>query len=330
MDTKFILIVSNKRDVTTDLVVKRLSQLNIPFRRFNTEEFPQKVNCTLNLTNSETDILISNNDWEMTYNDIASIWYRRPKISDFTNTNLTQDEFNFALRESNSFLLNLWAILRDKTWINNPFDLYIVERKAYQLKVAVAAGFTIPNTIVTNDYTVLLKFIENHAGSIVAKPISHGGFGDNNEFAIYTNDLGSTEYSLNEESVNCSPFIVQEKITDKIDVRVTIFGSKVFAHKILVKNQSLVIDWRVLQPDQLSYELIEVPCALQKSITQFMQLTNLKYGAMDFVIDKNNNWFFIEINPNGQFAWLEIANGDKLIDSLIDLLWTNKNELRNL
>lgn len=53
-----------------------------------------------------------------------------------------------------------------------------------------------------------------------------------------------------------------------------------------------------------------------------MSLFNLKYSAMDFVVDKNETWYFIENNPNGQFAWLEIANGDKLIDSLIDLLWS--------
>ena len=59
---------------------------------------------------------------------------------------------------------------------------------------------------------------------------------------------------------------------------------------------------------------------IKVKIKKYMSALNLYYGAMDFIVDKNGNWYFIEINPNGQFAWLEIAAGDKLIDSLIDLL----------
>ena len=42
MESKYILLISNKSDITTDLVVKRLHQRNILFKRFNTEDFPQE------------------------------------------------------------------------------------------------------------------------------------------------------------------------------------------------------------------------------------------------------------------------------------------------
>ncbi len=38
-------------------------------------------------------------------------------------------------------------------------------------------------------------------------------------------------------------------------------------------------------------------------------LTCSEFGAIDLVVDKNNNHYFLEINPNGQWAWLE-----KLLD----------------
>ena len=327
MDSKCILIISNKGDVTTDLVVKRLYQLDIPFKRFNTEEFPQNIRCSIELNNNYNKISISNEKWELNSNNIKSIWYRRPKLPEFSNVSFSPVEFNFAIRESNSFILNLWAILNDKHWVNNPFNLYLAERKAFQLKIADESGFNIPNTIITNDYILASQFIKSNNGSVVAKPISHGGFGSNNEYAIYTTDLENTDYILSENAVKNSPFILQEKIKKEYDVRVSVFGAKIFAHKIISAKQSDEIDWRVLKPNEISYELIDMPSELKNNIYQFMNTLHLEYGALDFVVDKDGKWYFIEINPNGQFAWLEIANGDKLVDSLIELLWEPQNEL---
>jgi glutathione synthase/RimK-type ligase-like ATP-grasp enzyme len=321
MDSSSLLIISNKGDITTDLVVKRLYQRDISFRRFNTEEFPQNVSCLIKLNNGDNQFSITTANWELSSNDIKSIWYRRPKNPDFTNISFTQEEFIFAIRESNSFLLNLWAILKDKKWVNNPFDLYRAERKAFQLKIATNCGFNVPNTIITNNFNAVSEFIEYNHRNVIAKPISHGGFGKEDEYAIYTSDLENSEYVINKEDIQNSPFILQEKIKKKYDVRVSIFGTKIFAHKIQSKKDSDDIDWRVLNPYEITYELLDLDHNLQDKIIQFMTLLNLKYCAMDFVVDINENWYFIEINPNGQFAWLEIANGDKLIDSLIDLLW---------
>lgn len=327
MDSKCILIITNKGDVTTDLVVKRLYQLDIPFKRFNTEEFPQNISCSIKINNSNNKISVSNEKWELTSDEIKSIWYRRPKLPEFSNVSFSHEEFNFAIRESNSFILNLWAILSDKHWVNNPFNLYLAERKAFQLKIATESGFNIPNTIITNDYNPVSQFIEGNNKSVVVKPISHGSFGSNDEFAIYTTDLENTYYILTKDAVNNSPFILQEKIKKKYDVRVSIFGTRIFAHKITSIKQSDEIDWRVLKPDEISYESLEIPSELKANLYKFMSTLHLKYGALDFAVDENDKWYFIEINPNGQFAWLEIANGDKLINSLIELLWEPKNEL---
>ncbi len=320
MDSKYILIITNKGDVTTDLVIKRLYKRNVPFRRFNTEDFPQNVNCVIKLNKNHNDFRIITNNWELSSDEVKSVWYRRPKFSEFTEKFSTQDDFNFAFRESSSFLMNLWAVLNNKSWINNPFDLYRAERKAFQLKIANECKFDIPNTLISNHFSLITEFINSHKRNVIVKPISHGGFGKNDEYAIYTTDLENNDYVLNEDTIKSSPFILQEKIKDKYDVRVTIFGEKVFAHKIISAKKSNHIDWRVLKPDEINYELIDIPNKTLESIIVFMHKLNLKYGALDFVVDSFNNWYFIEINPNGQFAWLEIANGDKLIDSLIDLL----------
>ena len=38
-----------------------------------------------------------------------------------------------------------------------------------------------------------------------------------------------------------------------------------------------------------------------------MEDFNLYFGAFDFVVNKQNEWIFLEVNPNGQWMWLEKA-----------------------
>ncbi len=321
MKKKYILILSNKSDITTDLVIKRLYEREISFIRFNTEDFPQNIFGEIKLDTTDYNSSIITSKGELNESEIKSVWYRRPKLPQYQNISMDKEEFEFATRESNSFLLNLWSVFSNKLWVNNPFDLYLAERKAVQLKCASECMMRIPKTLITNKTDSVKEFIHHFNGKVIAKPISHGGFGYNDEYAIFTTDLENNNYQLLNKSINYSPFILQEKVNKGFDVRVSVFGEKVFGHKILPKNNIIGIDWRVLKPNEITYELIKLPHHINTNILKFMSLFNLKYSAMDFVVDKNENWYFIENNPNGQFAWLEIANGDKLIDSLINLLW---------
>ena len=102
---------------------------------------------------------------------------------------------------------------------------------------------------------LLKKIIEK----FVSKPISHGGLGEDDSFAIFTTDLEVTDYIINQESIQISPLILQKKIEKLFDIRISIFGDRIFAHKISIKNEIYDIDWRVYKPNDISYELIDVP-----------------------------------------------------------------------
>lgn len=34
-------------------------------------------------------------------------------------------------------------------------------------------------------------------------------------------------------------------------------------------------------------------------------MLNLQFAAIDFVLDVENRYWFLEINPNGQWVWIE-------------------------
>lgn len=317
---KTLLIISNKKDITTDLVIKKLTIKGHSFFRFNTEDF-SSYEANISLSDISKSFIKSANK-DLNFDSVYSIWYRRPKLPTFDNNILSIENKQFAQREVSSYLFNLWAILGNKKWVNDPFSLYKAERKAFQLLIAQKVKLNIPQTIITNSFQEFNKFISKNEKRVIVKPISHGGYGKNNEFAIFTTDLEKSEYTYSEQDIETSPFILQSKVKKKFDIRVTVFGDKIFAHKIVIKNvDNANIDWRVYNPLNLNYKRIKLPGDIELKIFKFMSLMKLSYGAFDFIIDNKGKWIFIEINPSGQFAWLEIATEDKLIDELINLLY---------
>jgi hypothetical protein len=51
-----------------------------------------------------------------------------------------------------------------------------------------------------------------------------------------------------------------------------------------------------------------------------MKSMDLVYGALDFVVQPEGAWTFLEINAGGQFGWIEDCTGAPLTDQLADLL----------
>ncbi|MNZ28723.1 hypothetical protein D3C78_459550 [compost metagenome] len=51
-----------------------------------------------------------------------------------------------------------------------------------------------------------------------------------------------------------------------------------------------------------------------------MRRLNLRYGAIDFVCDPQGNLWFLEINPNGQWAWIENLTGYPIAEAIVDEL----------
>jgi glutathione synthase/RimK-type ligase-like ATP-grasp enzyme len=324
MNEKTILIISNKQDVTTDLVVRRLQQKSIPYLRMNTETFPLDISCSVKVGSTGDYSEIITPKLSIRSNQLKSIWYRRPVAPDFDSVNMSENEKEFAKRECVTFLSNLWTSMSDVKWVNDFYSSLRAEQKTLQLQTASECGLKIPETLVSNNPDEINRFIDINGGKVIAKPISHGSIGKNEEAAIFANSFDEFKGKIAPEEIRVSPFIIQKSIEKVNDIRLTVFGQTVFAYKITTSDssKSIMMDWRKHEPQELTYLRCEPPASLMKSIYNFMNRLNILYGAFDFCLSKNGDWTFLEVNPSGQFAWLELATGDPLIDALIDLLWS--------
>lgn len=314
-----ILIITNKQDYTADFVIKHLHERAICFFRFNTEDFPIKYSTSLNISKSNFNIQLKSDKISLNVDEIKGIWYRRPVKPQFSEIKLSDDDKDFAIREASEFLNNLWAVMDNKNWVSSPYSLRIAERKAYQLVKAKIVGFDIPKTSISNDPKLILNFYKHFDRQVIVKPISHGDF-SNGMFAIFANDLSSFSNIPDFNQAFLSPFIIQEKIAKVLDIRSTVIGRKVFSFEIRPKNNIKLLDWRTLNPNELEYKFIETPESVQLKIFNLMNLFNISFAALDFAYTKSKKWIFLEMNPNGQWAWLEQMTGVCMSNSLIEFL----------
>lgn len=298
-----ILIITHKSDFTADYVVNQLNARNIPYKRFNCEDlFIDSFSCTFN--HKFVYEILHQADYE-------AIWYRRVKLPPIANNN--PEERNYILGEAHAFLQNLFSLLSGK-WLSDPIWVNKAENKLYQLKIAAELGFLLPDTLVTNSKSKLIQFFQKHNGSIVIKPLSHTRVG--NDF-IFTNLVTET-YIDQIDEYDLTPSIFQQYVHKDHEVRVTVVDGKVFSAAVDSQSEKETrIDWR---KKKLLFAAVELPIQIQNLCVELVKRLGLHFGAIDLIKDVNGNYIFLEINPNGQWVWIEQQTGLNISNAIIEYL----------
>ncbi|QZT37109.1 hypothetical protein K5X82_18025 [Halosquirtibacter xylanolyticus] len=306
METK-VLLITNKEDVTTNYVEEELKCREISYYRFNTEELTKSVHLDLDLSNSQQYLYDDNLECYFDLRSFSSVYFRRAVLPCYSNEELSDDELFFVNNENKYTLEGIYKLLRGANWISSLFAIREAENKIYQLDIAKRIGFTIPDSIVSNRYKSLSMFFNRNDYDCIIKPIHSGRVGCSNKLGqVFTNkieDLGNKDQM--ESYVN----FLQKHIRKKGDIRVTVVGNKFYSVFIdSQRNLDSEIDWRKDQ-DKLIYSRHSLPDNIETMCISLLAKLNLGFGAIDFILTEDDSYVFLEINPNGQWAWVEMVVG---------------------
>ena len=314
-----VLIISNKSDLTSDFIVRQLKEKGIDFFRFNTDELTKSISCTLDLYNDSFLLYDSIRNEKINLKEITAVYFRRPELPIIKSDDLSIGEVNLIHNEILYTLEGIYALLQKAYWISPIYAIRKAENKIYQLEVAKKIGFKIPQSIVSNKYEDMLEFYSGCDKNCIIKPIKSGVIDDENiSKIIYTNLLDN--FPSSDNRINTCPNFLQYHIIKKGDVRVTMVGEKAFA--TLIHSQEDIttkVDWRTNQ-DFLKHSRIELPTDISEKCVQLLRILKLRFGAIDFILDKNDEFIFLEINPNGQWAWIEKIAGYQISNEITNLL----------
>jgi glutathione synthase/RimK-type ligase-like ATP-grasp enzyme len=305
-----LLIITHKNDFTADFVISKLNKKQIKYKRFNCEDI-LSYDCLVQIdTNFSYSILEEKS--------ISSVWFRRTQLPSIKELSL--NDKMYLINDADCLIKNLFSII-DAKWMSNPFSVYKAENKLFQLKIAKELGFEVPMTLITNDKKQLKSFYNKQNGKIIIKPISQTRIDNNgNPSFIFTNKITQKHIdSLND--FDLTPCIFQKEIEKEYEIRVTVVGSTLFAASIdSQSDEETKIDWR---KKKLVFRAIEIPKPIEKLCIEIVKKLNLSFGAIDLIKDKEGKYIFLEINPNGQWAWIETQTGLNISDAIIKELTNN-------
>ena len=311
-----ILLVTNKRDITTDFIVLELRRRGIVSVRLNSEDLP-----TANVTfrpNANAGWELRMGEVALALRDVRAAYYRRPGTPEPPEQSSDVATRHYIIAEWSAVLRSLSNALEGR-WLNSPFAILRAEDKPRQLSEAVALGFDIPETLIGNDFDAAVAFVGT--GGAIGKPlrqalIDRGPTGE----VLFTSRLGALAPE-DRGAVTAAPAIYQREVRKACDIRATVIGDRVYAVAIHSQNHDETeVDWRRGTRLDLAHEVIILPSELETRCVALTKRLKLRYGAIDLIRDAAGRHWFLEINPNGQWAWIERRTGLPLAGAIVDEL----------
>lgn len=324
-----VLIVTFSQDnESIPLVIKEIETRGEKAFRFDTDRYPTEVKLDIHYGNTEK-IIISDGENKLDLSEVTSVWYRRmrygAKIPQTMEKQFRDASIEECRRTVRGMIASLKAFHFDKM-----SNVDLTNHKQLQLQVARKIGLETPQTLTSNNPEAVRQFAaEFPEHGIVTKMLSSFAiYGDKNEeMVVFTSPV--TEDDLhNMEGLCYCPMTFQENIPKALELRTTIVGHQVFTAAVDSQNLAgSTYDWRKegrnLSKQWKDYKL---PEEIEKKLLQLMAHFGLNYGAIDIIVTPDGRYVFLEINPVGEFFWMEVYPPHFPISSAIaEILITGKN-----
>jgi glutathione synthase/RimK-type ligase-like ATP-grasp enzyme len=245
--------------------------------------------------------------------ELTSVWWRKPGWHTFAD-DLQPQEREFAMEETEHCMWGLWSAL-DCFWVSHPENIRRAGYKIEQLRRAARLGFPVPRTVVTTDPDTARAFFDECAGRMVYKVLSdpylsaqrmiRAGWTD----PIPVRSVPTTPITPQNlhllDNVRSVPCLFQELVDKQSELRVTVIGAEVFAVEILSQeHEQTRVDWRHANP-QLRLRVAQLPDDLAARCVELTRSYGLNFSAIDLILTPDGEHVFLEINPNGQFLFLQ-------------------------
>ena len=301
-----ILVLSTSEDATANYLVTRLIESIPSVERLDTDRFVDSASISYRNGTPE----IESGDCRYTPDDVRHVWYRRPEGLRGRRFE-PSPEGKYALEEWTAALEGFLGHIPFRRWMNHPSANASASHKMEQLTSARYLGLKTPDTIITQDPMELKKFFAAHCGRVVVKPMAGGRIKrayEEDDRLIYTNQI--LESHLGDLSdLARTPTLFQDFIEKECDVRITVVDDVFVATALFAgaTDKRQACDVRRNNMTDVTYREVQLPDTVRLGVRKVMRHYSLRFAAIDMALGVDGEWYFLEVNPNGQWAWLDLS-----------------------
>lgn len=310
MSAPQVLIVSNRSDAHVPLVERELARQGVAYFTLNTECFGGSAvgEFKLDAESSYSQFIAGNQVLSLA--GLTAVWYRRPEPPAVA-AHLSTEAKAFAEAELKAFLDGLLALPTCR-WLSDPEQIRRAGHRLLQLGIARDLGFEVPPTLVSQRPEVIREFARTMRRPLVAKLVSKGpprAATPESQYVVFTEMLDDAALE-NDAVLALCPAIYQPYIDKAYELRVTVVGGQVFACRIDSQASPRTrVDWRHYDLPHTPHLPYELPERQRSQCLALVDRLGLAFGAIDLIVTPDGNTCFLEINPNGQWGWIEELTG---------------------
>jgi len=310
-----VLLITHA-DASVDAVRDALARRGLEPVVLVSDRFPAEVRITIRADNA---LSIRDGDQHVVVDRDAAVWYRRLRYS-AGDPDLPR-EVAVAVQSSVKAFLKGVLASREGYVLHHKWRVEHVDAKPRQLSLAAAAGLDVPATISTTRADEARAFAARCGGAVITKMFS--SFAVQGGQVMMTTPLTSADLAeLSDSELSLCPATFQERLRTEREYRVTVVGDKLFSASLSGAAMGEgAVDWRRdgarvfkhWRPDPL-------PEAAAAGLLRLMARFGLDYGAADFIRTTDGRVVFLEVNPAGEFLWLDPLFEGKISEAIAALL----------
>jgi hypothetical protein len=337
-----ILLITLERDEHTDLVIDHLTRRGAQFFRLNTDRLADQYQITYGfdggcvfgrIQSSEGNVLDTT--------EVEAVWYRRvrcnPPANEFQDSHL----YEFSVEEYTGFFRNLWITLDRANWMNPVGRVHwFQDHRLAQYVLATQCGLNVPHSVYTNNSEILSGELTTRH-ELAVKPIAQsfirtvvGSTGSSVPAkGLLTKRMRLGSFSPEQLRLSCqnTPVHFQEYVPKSVEIRLTVVGDRMFPCEIDSQASDRTLDdWRRYDFKQVAHRACTLDGEIETRIRQFMSMSGLVFGAIDLILRPDGTYVFLEVNPAGQWHWIETMTGLPISEAIADWLLIGHQEIRTV
>lgn len=318
-----ILVVSYPGEEHTELVVAELARTGREVVQIDLADFPTRRAIEARWGNSsEPEFWIEHDGRHVNLVHARAVWWRR------VNNFLVDPSIHFGERSAfaqSETSQAVYGILDSLScpWVNPREADAAAHHKPYQWTLAHQLGLNLPPTLVTTDVKAARAFIDSMRPRRVVFKAFLAAIQEWRETRLVEQE------DLNRlDLVRFAPVLFQQYVPG-VDLRITMVGSQIFAAEIDVRNTSYEFDMRMVVGEG-TMNAVTLPASVETKLRNLMQRLGLLYGAIDMRRTDDGEYVFLEVNPAGQWLFVEQRTGLPIAKALASYLSTLSEARRSI
>ena len=312
-----ILIITNNSDPVTSRICTWLLHYKKDFRIISDEDH-------VDILRIESGSMLLENltrGYTLELHEVRNILYRQGDIV------LSKNKFKAPDLDLNDFLKRerwvlqefLYSKIRQIPHLGHPQQADL--NKLVILEKAAKYNLEVPAYIFTSSKIDLLNFKSQHT-QIITKIIQPGYFysKENVRYSCYTELLDQDEIDAFDTSFH--PTFFQKFVSKKFDVRVFYLDGKFYSLAIMSQaNAQTKVDFRIYDTELRNRNIaFQLPASIEADLRNLVLDLKLDYCSVDFVYGEDKKFYFLEINPIGQFGNVSYFGNYHLEKKIAELL----------